>query len=687
MSARADVRGRGWLSSEASSPRPVDASEMAWIAVVPCALATIVAIVLLGPPLGHALYAPGSERLWPPSWWEATGRPEPVKEGSWAIAALAPLLLVAAVCASSRWSVRLRRRTIETLVGVGSFVVAAGIVVALLSQRSRLEGAAPTPPIFGVGAIAAAAAVVLVAAIALPRTALAAAISKQSRDTGGRRAAALAAAVAFVAVWLLKALMTDGLTIDNVVNFNLPFTFNDALAVLNGRTPLVDYHVIYAKLTPYATSVALAFFGTTTFVYTAFMAFLSGLALLAVYAIFRRVTRSPLLGLALFLPFVATSDINAYMSPAGFVSPITLSAMWPMRYGGIYLLAWLTARHLDGLRPARPWPLFMVAGLVAIDTLEFGVPALIATALALLCTRPPRSRAAAVRLAGECSAGVLAAVGAVCTLTLVRAGALPDPALLLEWPRIFSRLGWFGMPLPVRGFHLAIYATFAAAIVLAVVRALQPRGRDLLTGMLVWSGAFGLLAGSYYVGRPDAFKLAALMSAWSFALMLLTVACVRAWAAQSWRRLSLPQMLVLFGFALTITTLTHLSPPQEQIARLTRALPKPLYERTAERFVGTHTQRGERVAILVPMSFRIAEALDLQNVSPYGYWNEIVTRTQLQTLIDQLRRRNVHKLFIPVPGSVLAGEGDSAPQQMQVLEAAGWRTHSIAPAGIVELLR
>ena len=42
----------------------------------------------------------------------------------------------------------------------------------------------------------------------------------------------------------------------------MTWTLNDAFAVLDGRTPLVDYHLIYAKLLPYPAALVLLAFGT-----------------------------------------------------------------------------------------------------------------------------------------------------------------------------------------------------------------------------------------------------------------------------------------------------------------------------------------------------------------------------------------------------------------------------------------
>ncbi len=401
----------------------------------------------------------------------------------------------------------------------------------------------------------------------------------------------------------------------------------------------------------------MAVLGRTGLVYTLATTLMSFLALLGVYAVLRRIVRSSLPALGLFVPFLALGDVRHTM---------TLTGTWPMRYGGAYLMAWLAARHLDGARPRRAWTLSLIGGLVAINDLEFGMAALLATVAALACARPPRSARAALRMAGELAAGALGAVAIVVAGTLARAGVLPNPALLLEWPRIFSRLGWFTLPMPIAGLHLAIYATFAAAIAAATVRLLRGARDVLLTSMLAWSGVFGLLAGVYYVGRSDTVKLVSMFSAWGFALALLTIATVRALAAQGWRRPSLAQLLVLFGFALAICSIARAPSPVLQVRRLTARLPSPVYRQYAERFVRANTRPGERVAILLPMSYRIAYELGLDDVSPYGTQEALVTRWQIQTLVDQMHREHAHALFLK--------EGRISAPQLELLGREGFRT-------------
>ncbi len=487
---------------------PLTPEQIAWIVLIPCAMLMLAVIVVLGPPLGRALFDPGSNALWPVNWWEARGHAEPAKHGRYMLAELAPLMLAGTILVVVRRPPRLRLRTSQALVLFSQACVVAIVAVAVLGQRHLiLYKPLPAielrfmPAIFSIRDLVVAATLVVGAAILLRRRRVGASIVAFARERPLTRVAGLAIATAFAATWLIEAVLSDGTIEDSGMINWVP---DGVFAVLDGRTPLVNVHLIYTKLLPYPAALVLAAFGANLFVFTVFLALLDLAAMLAVYTVFRRLVGSAF-AVALFLPFVAMSDAGHFIWAGG---------VWPMRYVGAYLVGWLTARHVDGDTPRRRWVIFFVAGLVLLDTLDFGLAALLASTIALICAQPPRSLRDATRLAGAITGGVLGALAVVTALTLARTGELPRLALLFEWPRIFTNLGWFSLPLPQASLHLAIYVTFAATIAVAAVR-LARRAEDvLLTVMLAWSGVFGLIAGNYYVARPDDFKLYAMCSAW-----------------------------------------------------------------------------------------------------------------------------------------------------------------------------
>jgi len=650
--------------------RALRPGETAWAALLPCALLTLGAILLIGPPLGHALFEPTrGEALWPPGLPGTQGHPEPVKRGRFVAALLGPALLAGVVLASGRRPLRLRPAATRMLIASGQLALLAFVALALLGQ-SNLLLTHGLWPIFGVRTLLAGALIASVLAAALRSGALGRLAARAPRETRTLRVACMLAAAALAVAWLLTAITTDRAVGDSELMW---WTMADPFAILDGRTPLVDYHAFYAQLSPYIGAGALRAFGGTVLAYAIAMTSLSLLALLAVFDVLRRVLGGRSLpALLLWAPFAATGFLAIQLGPhavAHALGNAILFAIWPMRYGGAYLTAWLTGRHLDGAAPRRVWPLALVASLVALDNLEFGAAALVACAVALACARRPWTRRAFARFALELAAGALGAVALVALLTLVRAGALPHPALLLEWPRVFGVLGLVAAPMPALGFHLAIYATYVAALVVAIVRRASGAPNAPLTGMLAWSGAFGLLSGAYYLGRSDSFKLAALFSAWCLALVLLAVVVLERPAVRS-RRLAPADLLVLFGLGLAVCSLHELPAPWGQLARLRERMPPATYQPAAQRFVAVDTHRGERVAILMPLGHREAYRLGLENVSPYPFIEAIVTRRQFATLLAAARDAGARKLFLPAP---LAGPALVSPAHLAALRAAGYR--------------
>jgi hypothetical protein len=237
---------------------------------------------------------------------------------------------------------------------------------------------------------------------------------------------------------MLTAINLDssiGNTIE-AVSGHLLWTMNETFAVLNGRTPLVDFHAQYGQLWAYLTAAPMALFGASIFVYTSVMAAASGLAMLAGYGIFRRVTRSSLAALALFVPFIATSFYMIVGPLENRYGPANLYLLWPIRFAAPLLTMWLTARHLDGAAPRRRWILFLAAGLTAVNNPDFGLASVAATLAALAAAAPPGSVRSAGRMLGDAvigdagafgvASGLHAAVGVLAALRHRRLGATAD---------------------------------------------------------------------------------------------------------------------------------------------------------------------------------------------------------------------------------------------------------------------
>ncbi len=622
------------------------------MALVPCALVTLAAIVLLGPPLGDAAFAPPADDLagfWP--WAAPVVLPEATEHARYVLSLLGPALLVAAVALLARRPLAIADRTGALLAACGQAALLATPVVAVVAQRGHVYSGLfsveeTRRTIFTPATLVAAAAIASVLAVALARIDRVRA-ARWTRETRGQRWAALALAALFTAAWVLTAVNGEG-SIGNAnaaVGANVPFWLDETFAVLDGRAPLASFHAQYAHLMPYVGATTMSLFGASYGVYAVTMASVTALAMLAVYALLRRVLGSSLLALALYAPFLAHSFFMETGPLENRYGPSNAWSMFPMRYAGPYALAWLTARHLDGVRPGRVL-LLTGGGLVLLNNVEFGLPAVAATVAAILWAGAPPTRAGTTRLAVQLGAGLLLAAALVCGLTLVVAGTLPRPALLVEFARIYGVDGFGMLPMPTLGLQLALYVTFAAALVVATVRAVGGAEQRLLTGMLAWAGTFGFGVGAYFAGRSHPEVLIDLFSAWALALVLLAIAAAHAIAARPSRRPTPAELAVLLGLGVAICSLAQTPTPWSQVARMRDATAVPAFvPARVERFVAARVQPNERVLLFTRLGHRIAYDLHVTDVLPYADPLSMPRRSQFDEAVRVARREGVRSIF------------------------------------------
>jgi hypothetical protein len=647
----------------------VTPAQAAWLAALPSALLAAAAIVLLAQPLGGLIFAPRGTAFWPSSLYAV--KPEPTEHAAYAIALLGPLLVAGAALLAARRAPRTAMlRAVQRLVWGAQALLAAGIVACLWIEHTQALSAPFSPPIqyrafFTLASLGAAALVAAVLAVVLTRPRTRARAGRLLGDTPARRLAAIAAAVLLLGLWMLSAVNSER-TIANVLvaRSDISIWLDEAAAVLNGSAPLVGLHAQYAQLWPYASAAVMAVAGTSVGVFAATMLAGTAAAMLAVLAVLQRVTRSWTAAVLLFAPFVATSFFMISGTPENRFSPLQLYSLFPLRYAGPYLLAWLTVRHLDGVRPRRSAWLFLAGGLVAINNVEFGFPALAGTFAAVLLARGLGSRRDAGRLVAQAAIGSLGALVAVSALTLVVAGSLPHLGFALTFARIFGIEGFGMIPMRPFGFHLVMYATFAAAIATGAVRAGRGDARPL-TGALVWSGVFGLGAGSYFVGRSHPDVLINLFSTWALALVLLLVALVEVASRSPGWRLSPANVALMFGVGLSVCSIAQMPTPWSQLDRLAQPAPSPTAARIErERTIAEATRPGEHVALLAMEGHRMAEAVGIVDVTPYADAN-LLTQRQLKETISALRATGGTR--------IVADQNVLEPTEAAAIVAAGFR--------------
>jgi hypothetical protein len=661
-------------STGSATSRTPSAGELAWLLALPCAAVTVLLILVVGPLVGDLLLPRSSVVFFAAP--QAELAPESHEQGRFLVALLGPLLLAGATAALTRPRLRIRAAAVRPLVWTAQAALVAFAIVCLVVQRSLVFVFPLAEPItqryFTNATLVASAAgtVGLVAAIRSTRVRTLA--GSWMRETPPRRVGWTLAAALLVVVWQLHAFNTEATVFaeNSAAAYHLQFTLDETFAVLNGRTPLVDFTAQYGSLWPYPVAASMALLGSSVGVFSAVMCLLSGLALLAIHDVLRRVARSSLLALLLFAPFLATSYFLLRGPLDNRYTLATIFADYPIRFAGPWLLAWLTARHLDRSatgRTPRTWPLFLAAGLAAMNNVDHGLPALGALVAALLWTMPLARRRLG-RLALEAAIGLAAAFALVSAVTLARAGALPDLTLLLRFARLYAGAGFAMLPMPTLGLHVVIYVTFIAAFAVATVRALStsgPTDARTLTGMLAFVAVFGLGSGSYYAGRSHPEVLVTSFAAWSLALALLTLVAARRLAA---RPRSLPEpalVLCLFGFGVAACSLAQTPTPWSQIDRLVRADEPMLRAPRGQAFVAAHVRRGERVAILQQLGHRIAENVGVTNVSPYTTSFATPAVSQLLDVVRALRAEGGRKVFVPTTPSAI-------PDVRPALAAAGF---------------
>jgi hypothetical protein len=425
------------------------------------------------------------------------------------------------------------------------------------------------------------------------------------------------------------------------------------------------------------------------------MTILSAIAMLAVFGVLHLVTRRPWVALGLYIPFVALSlfprhDQGSVREFAG-----NYFALFPDRIFGPFILAYACALLLAGRRIPM-WSVFLLGGLALINNAEFGVGALVAlvVALALGSERSEPLRERAVRILAQGAIGIAIAVAIVCVVTLIRAGELPDPALLTYYNRLFLREAFGLIPMPSLGLHWAMYATYAAALLIAAVRHLREEPNRTLTGMLAYSGSFGLITGMYFVGRSVEFQLMVLFPVWALSLALLawTAGCALRTSRTDrmrMRRLLIPATAAMIGLGVMIAAIVRVPAPWTQIDRLGESGNAPNDTPNAQRFIESHTTPGEHILLIgTPVDHRLADRAGVTNVSPLNGFISLFSPSEADRSLDQLRDEGGNEVF----------EAASAPSAINpspfkivefadILRARGYRLVEQDPSSGLRLWR
>lgn len=639
--------------SRAEDAKQTDAETAAWLWAVPCAAATVALVALLGPPLSRVLYGTTLPVL--PT---VEHNPEPVEDTRYLLSLLGPVLLAAGIAFAAP-RLRIPRR-VGSALALGAQLIGLVVVVACFARQFgdewRIE-------FFTAGQVVAA----VIGAVALAFAARRGLLTGWRPEPGWLRLVVPAVALLVTGVWFMSYVNSADTICTYGDCYNTAFMADETFAVLNGLTPLVDHTAAYGSLWPFAFAPLMLAFGQTLLVWTILMWALTVAMLLALFGVLRRVTHSSLAAFALFLPvmtftyFAASRDLDA---------PIEIYQQVPLRTAGPFLVAWLVARRLDRGRGAV-WPLALAAGLAALNNADFGLAALGATVAALLWASWPLTRRQLGRLAAEVALGLVGAFVLVSALTLIRAGALPNLGKVVAFARLYTLSGVGVWPLlRLLGLPLVAYLTYVAAIGVATVRALRGAPNRTLTGMLAWSGIFGLGSAAYYMGASTILAVATLFPPWALSLVLLAVVAIRQTAARRDRWPTVPAVAALFGICL-IATFVFMPPvrlaPWTQADRIASHLAyapddaeplAPPKDAAFRRFV---VGDGSPVAFLTATGHLVADGYGIRDVVPYT-GRSVFTERQLDEALERLRAAGgrtvlVPQLILPRVADLLAARG------------------------------
>jgi hypothetical protein len=665
------------------------AEDLAWLLVPAAALVLAAAFAWLTPSLAKLYPSPTGDLF---QVWRSAVQPEPLEEVRSMLTLATPFVLAALVFALG--TVGPSRRALDPAVIAIQVAGVVLLVVAVLSQPQ-------TGPLLGADYfhryLLSVPNLIIGVALGLGMTAAllrppAWRLPDSVRDAGirirGWRWLAFAIAIAVTVVWLLPAVNTDD-TISSAGPFasgHISVHGEDYFAAVNGRTPLVDYISQYANLLPLLAEPVIRAFGPSITSLSITLCALSAIAMVAIYGAFLQVTRGAWSGLALYVPWVALSlfpwhDVGSHREFNGIYYGV-----FPGRYFGPFVLALLCATWLRGRRPPA-YALFLFAGLVILNNYEFGLAALLALLGVVLVgwdrAVPLPRRLGSLLIQG--AAGLLTALALVSAITLVRTGELPDPALLTFYNRLFLRDSFGLEPMHSLGLHWALYATYAAALLVAAVRYLRNEPDLVLTGMLAFSGIFGLVTGMYFVGRSLQFQLVLLFPVWGFSLALVAWSAARALRSAApdrvrRRRLLIPASAALIGFSVMIATIDGFPPPLRQVDRI-RAGGTPQNLAPTERVVKTWTQQGDDVLLIASApDHLVADRAGVVNVSPFNGFPGLLTPADADRALDQLEDSGGDTVIERVSSLPPRGIAFGIPEFAAILRARGYRLIARYPA-------
>ena len=466
-------------------------------------------------------------------------------------------------------------------------------------------------------------------------------------------------AVAWTSANLLKCVFTEGCfdQAPHTVTYHLPYTLGEFAAVLNGRVPLVDFYSQYQNILPHLFRPIFALAGLTITSFTCAMALLSLVGFLLIYRVFSRLTGTDWRGLVLYLPWVPISLSNTERPGTLPANAFNYYAVGPIRYFGVFLLAYVSTWYLAAPRFRRLACAGFVGGLVALNNLDFGVPAW-AGLWACIILFPPTDRTVTrfrrtLRASAAFVASGVLAFTAFCSVIRVGSGGWPDLVALVEYQRTFAVLGFYMIKMPSVGLHWVLYSTFATAVLYAVFVGFsedhqQVRFRSRVsTGLLAYGGIAGFGVMTYYVGRSHPAVLITIFAAWAFVLALLVhrvltdLHAARLRGGERSRSIhAIPvaaALAVCAGLSPLALDIPHIAQDYERLSRepavQAASVPSPFVS-----LISKYVGKNQPTVIIYPYGHLLAVQASVKNLFPFAHPNSVLLVDQSRLVLDQINK-------------------------------------------------
>ncbi len=446
--------------------------------------------------------------------------------------------------------------------------------------------------------------------------------------------------VFYIALRELPILYSDFSIADSleIYQWHLPFTLNEFASVLNGRTNWVNYFPIYQNLTPYLLLPIFSTFGLTTESFTLTMALLSIFIFMLVYRVFVQFTRDVWGASVLLLLLVGMCAFPYVISGNQEINPLDFQ-MIPLRYLGPWILFYLAA-FLSERQGRLVIPVFVFGTFVAMNNLNFGIPAFGAAFLALLVIHSSR-----LKFIFQVVISIGIGLALVSGFTYLRSGELPQFGVDLMTQKAYGIFGYASLAMPPFGIQWIIVAIFMGALVTGWFK----RNDDPLRSVVfIYSGVFGAGSFFYYVGRADSGVLISLFGSFGLSFLPLLWCEWEKWKEK--RRVGVLTVSYALVVSFLLPMALRLPSIPGQISRLESANPSFRLRRAKLcELIGKYSKEQDAIAIIYPYGHLLAEKLGMRNVSPYSEDDNLILISQIERLALQIKKGFVKKVYGKFP--------------------------------------